>query len=245
MTGVPLLLVAVVSTALAAVVVVRLWSRGGRWRLAARAAGLVALEVTGVLTIALGANRAEDFYPSWQALGGDTGATAVAATRPAGHLDEVLTGARSGVTWEPPAARAWHLAAAPTLMVPTGYDEQADRAFPVVLALVAGGQPAATRSLAGLTPDAVTVVVSPTRATTAAAMTTLAGQLDRDARVTGRGWAVVADPPAARVAEQLCRLAPDRFATLVVVSGTSRDAAVRAAVSRLPAPLTAPLRFPS
>ncbi|MGW4942110.1 hypothetical protein ACWEOZ_11030 [Actinoplanes sp. NPDC004185] len=241
----PVVLIAAASVVLAAVATVRLWSRAGRWRLAARLGTLVTLELTSVVAIALVANRVEGFYPSWRALGGDTGATAVPAARPAGRLDSAVHQARSEVTWTSSAATSWRPAVPPVLILPPGYHRVTDRAFPVVLLLVAGDQPAVVRSLAGRTPDAVTVIVSPTHATTSAAMATVADQLDVDARVTGRGWAVVADPAYLRVAQQLHDRAPDRFATVVAVHRTRRQAAVDTAVSGLAAPLAPPMRLPS
>ncbi|MGX6607435.1 hypothetical protein ACWKSP_35715 [Micromonosporaceae bacterium Da 78-11] len=243
LTGIPLILLTGAIAVLAGGATVRFWSRGGRWRLPTRTASLLVVEVTVVLGVALVANRAEAFYPSWRALRGDTGADVVTTGHAAGRLDGSLATTQSGVLWRAGGAPAWHLADPPVLIAPTGYDQRADLTFPVVLALVDADRSAPARTLAGALPDVVTVVLVPTGATTAAALTTLAAQLDRDTRVTGRGWAIVADPSHAGLARQLEALAPDRFTSLVV--GSRLDTAFGTAVGRLAAPLAAPLRLPS
>ncbi|SNY61042.1 hypothetical protein [Paractinoplanes atraurantiacus] len=186
LTGRPLLALAATLTVVVGVATVVFWPRGGRLRPVTRTAGILLLEVLVVLTAGLEYNRREQFYPSWQALRGDTGTVAVTGEVRAGLLDgHALTGT---LEWRPPGWGAWHLARAPRITVPADYANRPDVAFPVVLAF--GGTPRRTT-------EAVTVTVEPTAATTATALLTLPAQLGRDLRVTAIDWDVRGSAPLA------------------------------------------------
>ncbi|MEV4349915.1 hypothetical protein AB0J83_36115 [Actinoplanes sp. NPDC049596] len=179
LTGRPLLLLTATLALAVGAATVFLWSRGGRVRFVTRTAGVLLLEVLVVLTAGLEYNRRERFYPSWQALRGDTGTVVVTGAVQAGLLDGR---APAGTfEWRPPGWQQWHLARAPRITVPADYAARPQVAFPVALAL--GG--AAPR-----TPEAVTVTVAPTSATTATALLSLPAELGRDLRVSMVGWDV-------------------------------------------------------
>jgi lysyl-tRNA synthetase class 2 len=208
LTGVPLLIAVVVAMIATVALTVRLWSRPGRWRLAGRTAGVLVSEALLVLGVGLVANRAEQFYPSWEALGGRTGPAAPAAPGGAGRLDATLSGQRAAtVPWHPGGVAAWRLAATPELVVPSGYGARPGVTFPVVLDL-GGAHPAA---------GSVTVHLAPTVRTSPAALRTLPVELRHDLRVTTRGWAIVAPAKDAAFAAALIRSEPGRFAALVLV----------------------------
>ncbi|WIM99510.1 hypothetical protein ACTOB_003167 [Actinoplanes oblitus] len=216
LTGIPL--IALVATA--AVVTVAATVRGWRF-LTVRVAGLLAVEILVVATIALVVNRVELFYPTWQSLGGASQVAAVTATT-AGPLDTRLTGA-AAVPWTPPETAAWHLAATPLVLAPADYAQLPEHTFPLLVVL--GGDP-------GPRPSGVlTVFLAPTRDTTAASLVTLPAALARDARVAD-ALAVVAGPDWHALAGAWPGHPP---------VATGIDQAVR----DLPAPLAAPQRLPS
>jgi hypothetical protein len=236
LTGVRIILLAGLVTAAIAAATVLLWSRYGSWRLLSRTAGVLLTETLVVLTIGLVVNREQQLYPSWQALGGDTGPAAVAAARPAGRLDAELHGtAAASVPWQPADVAAWRLAGAPTVMVPANYLSRPSVSYPVVLSL--GGP--------GSLLDVVSVVVAPTAATTAEALATLPADLGQDLRVTARGWALVASAEQAGLARRLIAALPGRFGALVVVRADDWAKAEKSAVDQTSQPLAAPLRLPS
>src|SRR5690242_13117471 len=137
LTGVPLIAVAVLVTTAAGAVTVLLWSRFGRWRLLSRTVGILLTEALVVATIGLVVNRVDMFYPSWAALEGRTGTTAVAATRRAGRLDGVVRGTAAGtVPWRPADATAWRFAGIPRVVFPAGYRRRSSVAYPTVVSLV-------------------------------------------------------------------------------------------------------------
>ncbi|GAB2591404.1 hypothetical protein Aab01nite_39110 [Paractinoplanes abujensis] len=194
LTGVPLLLLAALLTGAAGVVVVRLWSRSG---VALRVVAVLLLEASLVLTAGLAVNRHEGFYPSWQALAGDTGTAVRQEHVRAGRLDDTVP---ASFTWRPPGWRSWHLAEPPTVNLPAGYRARADVAFPVLLS-----------SVPSRTPEAVSVLVEPTTRTTPGDLLALAADLRRDLRVTTGGWAVDVGPLSAALT------------TLGVPEGAPRD----------------------
>jgi hypothetical protein len=233
LTGIPLIVLSAVLTVLVAAATVFAWRRGGRWRLPARVAGLLALEILIGLTAGLIVNRNEGFYPSWQALGGGQDTTTVAPP-PSGRLDHTLDGG-AALPWKPAAAPQWRLAGSPLLIVPPGYAEHSDRAYPVIVVLTTADRVAAVRAQAAATADALTVVAVPTSGTTAAGLSTLPAMLAQDARATGTGWAIVADAAHTALARQWRVLAPSLFRTVTGTLATAAD--------RLPPPLTAPVRL--
>jgi hypothetical protein len=224
LTGLPLLVVALLTTAVAGAGTVLLWLRSGRWRVAGRTAGILLTEALLVLSAGLIANRSEQFYPSWEALGGHTGAAASAAARTAGRLDETL-GTRGVATlpWRPPGLAAWQLAAGPVLVVPAGYADRPGVTFPVLLDL-AGAYHAG---------DTVTVHLSPSARTGAASLASLPADLARDVRVVSRGWAIVAPMKDAVFAAELVRCSPGRFVALALVgNGNPPPVGIATAVVR-------------
>ncbi|KUL28555.1 hypothetical protein [Actinoplanes awajinensis] len=229
LVGIPLILL----TALLAVVAVVATVRG--WRLLpVRIVGLIAVEVLVVACLGLIANRSESFYPSWQALGGDTGAAVVTPTT-AGRLDAALHAA-GAIDWSPPEAARWQTAVPPVLIVPPDYAEPAGRSFPVLVALTTRADAAQVERTAAATPGVVTVLLVPTRATTAATLGTLGDSLSRDVRSTA-SVALLADPPWAALAAS--------WPGHPVVTPGHTAAAFASAVRDLPSPLAAPQRLPS
>jgi hypothetical protein len=205
LTGIPLIVLTLLAAAAAVAGTVLLWSRFGRWRLLSRALGVLLCESLVVLSIGLIANRHEQFYPSWQALSGDTGTKSTTATRRAGRLDASFGPGRSTLAWQPPGSTAWRLKSNAQVTVPPGYP--AHPSFPALLAL--GGRPGSS----GL----VSVVAYPAARTSAAALADLPALLGVDLRVTGHGWALVAAATQAQLAARLVQDDPGRFASLAVV----------------------------
>lgn len=180
LTGVPLIVLAAAVTVVAGVVMVRGWSPRG---VLTRTIGVLLVEALAVVTTGLVVNRSEGFYPSWQALRGDTDTVAVVAPVPAGALDGLVPD--DPFRWRPPGLSAWKLSEPPIVTLPAGYRERRNVTFPVVLFI---GAPARR------TPEAVTVTLAPTAGTTTTALLSLPGQLRHDLRVTDTsGWAVVGD----------------------------------------------------
>ncbi|MCO8275991.1 hypothetical protein M1L60_35980 [Actinoplanes sp. TRM 88003] len=219
LTGWPLIALAAAATVAAVTVTVLTWPRGGRLRPVTRTAAVLLTESLVVVTVGLVVNRHEEFYPSWSALRGDTGTVAVAERARVGSLDAHMRSAR--FTWRPPGLAAWRLAGPPTVTLPHGYRERPGMAFPVVLLFDAPGR---------ATADAVTVTLTPTAGTTAAALRSLPGELGRALRVTAIGWDVLGDSP---VAAAFVAQAPAGLAVL------------NQPVDALPPALAAPLRLPA
>ncbi|WP_127501194.1 hypothetical protein [Actinoplanes solisilvae] len=182
LVGVPLIALAAALTVLAAVITVRGWGRRGWLR---RTASVLLVEALLVVTAGLIVNRWERFYPSWDALRGDTGTIAVAEPPTPGLLDEE----GRDFVWRPPGLSAWHLAEPPTIVLPDDYHDRPDVTFPVVVDF--NEPPKAT-------PDAVIVALKPTARTTAEALRTLPAELRRDLRVTTTDWAVEGNGPLPR-----------------------------------------------
>ncbi|WP_250036297.1 hypothetical protein [Paractinoplanes maris] len=240
LTGIPLILLMATATGAAGVATGWVWRRGGRLRPAVRTVAVLLVEVLTVLTAALGVNRHEQFYPSWQALRGDTGTIAIAERRPAGRLDDRVHA--GPLIWRPPALAAWHLAGPPTVWLPHDYRERPGDAFPVVLDLTGPGDrdagpgdrdagPGDRGAGSRRTPDAVTVTIAPTATTTASALRDLPAALGHDLRVTTTaGWDVVGDEP---------------LAAAFVAAAPAGLAVLDQPVTALPPALAAPLRLPS
>ena len=234
LTGVPLLVLAFAATAAVGAATVLLWHRAGRWRLLPRSLGVLLLEALLVFSVGLAVNRAEQFYPSWQALTGDTGSITQTVPTRAGRLDAAVSappGSAAVIAWRPPDLSRWRLSGVPRIVLPADYRQRPADTFPVVLALVP--DPGPLLATARRTPDVVTIVAVPTARTSAAALRNLPVQLSRDVRVTASGWDVAASGPQAALAAALIRDEPPGFAA-------SRGWAPQ----QLAAPLAAPLRLP-
>ena len=204
--GVPLIALALIATAAAIAATTLLWSRPGRWRPVHRSAGVLLCEVLVVLSAGLIANRQEEFYPSWQALAGDTGTTATTRPRPVGRLDTEFGAGTLKAAWRPAGSAAWQLASNAEVTVPASYPTS-EGSFPALVAL--GGRPA---------PDGlVRLSLLPTRRTSAAALADLPALLGTDLRVTGHGWALLTAPAWAGLAARFVAEHPGRFTALAVV----------------------------
>lgn len=241
LTGVPLIVLAWTATAGTAALTVLGWPRLGRLRPLTRTAGLLLTEVLLVASIGLVVNRAQRFYPSWAALTGEVGTTAVSRPPAPGRLDRQLTspvGKPVTIVWRPPSLARWRLSGPPRIIVPADYRARTGDRFPVVLDLAAAEGPAV--AAAQHTADAVTVVVLPTRNTAAAALRDLPAELTRDVRVTTLGWAVLAAAAQAALAAGLIHAEAPGFAAV-----RAAPTATAWAAGRLPAPLAAPLRLPA
>ncbi|WP_233412851.1 hypothetical protein [Nucisporomicrobium flavum] len=228
LTGVPLLVLAVAATAAAGAATVRLWPRR---LLPVRIAGVLLTEALLTGAVGLAVNRQEGFYPSWEALAGNTGTVAHAGPAAVGRLDGRLPPG-TPVPWRPDGWQAWRLAGPPRLVVPAAYTTSPRDTFPVVLALVPAAAPAV--ATARRLPDVVTVVAVPGPGTTAAELRTLPGRLRLDARVTTTGWDLVAPGRSAALADALARTQPPGFAA---ARGWEPD--------QLPAPLAPAMRLPA
>jgi hypothetical protein len=237
--------VAALLTMLALAGTVLLWRRWGRWRLVTRPVGILVFQVLLLLTVGLIVNRAEKFYPSWEALRGtEEGETVAAPPLPDGLLDPWLRqqarpDGSAVATWEPAAAKGWKLGGAATLTVPAGYLDRTSTVYPAVLALVPAGTSATTTGEVARTVTAAAgpavVLSAPVGPDTRAGdlATALPAELGHDVRVTPRNWALVAPLADARRAVDTVAAAPGRFSALVLI-GTGPGATVPAGV-RLPA----------
>jgi hypothetical protein len=180
------------------------WNRGSRKRrLPTRVLSLLLSQTLLVLAVGLLYNRQQQFYPSWQALAGQTGAPAVVTPARTGRLDASFAREPSAL-WQPPGSAAWQLAAPPRVTVPAGYATR-PLAYPVLLAL--GGRPAGA--------DLIEVTLSPGGRT--GSLAALPGLLATDLRATPRGWVLVAAATQAPLARRLVTELPGRFAALATV----------------------------
>ncbi|MBM2623275.1 hypothetical protein JIG36_48040 [Actinoplanes sp. LDG1-06] len=221
LTGRPLILLAAFTAVVIGAATVRFWSRGGRFRALSRTAGVLLLEASLVITAGLAVNRHEEFYPSWQALRGDTGTETVTDRVHAGLLD---VHARDGsFTWRPPGLRAWNLARPPTVTLPADYHDRTDVTFPVMLEFATQG------AASHRTGEEVTVTLSPTATTSATALLSLPAELARDLRVSTVGWSVEGGPLAAAF----------------VAAAPPGTAALDRPANTLPPALAAPLTLPA
>jgi hypothetical protein len=248
LTGMPLIITAAVCTFGVLGATVALWSRWGRVRWLSRPLGILLTEALLLMTIGLVVNRSEQFYPSWDALlQHSTDAGHKYADVP-GQLDGWLrsragprTDEPTAFTWQPAGVGAWHLAAAPTVVIPAGYLTHPQYRYPVVLVLddaegawTEAVETATGRSAMGLAGPAVLVFA---HATPSVAVKTLAStipeELAWDLRVTGHSWAIVASGAAATLGRHVVMRAPGRYPALAVVPDVSRTA-VRKETGRPP-----------
>jgi hypothetical protein len=205
LTGLPLIVLVVLTTGGAVAGTVVCWHRGGRWRWPVRTGGVLLCETLVLLSAGLIVNRQQDFYPSWQSLTGETGPAATVTARPAGDLDASFGPGTLSAGWQPAGWTGWHLQAVPRVTVPAGYPD-ARLSYPALVAL--GVQPARA--------DVVEVDAQPSTATTVDALAELPGRLSAGTRVTGHGWALVAGPPSALLATGLAERDPGRFTALAL-----------------------------
>ncbi|BCY11453.1 hypothetical protein [Actinoplanes sp. L3-i22] len=235
LTGVPLIVVAVLATGMAAAGTVALWSRGGRARIPLRAATLLLTEVLLLLGVGLVVNRSERFYPTWAALSQSVRTSGTTYAVAPGGLDGWVRANGTTFSWQPPGWTGWHLAGVPTVVVPAGYLAHPRWRYSAVLVLDGDATPPA--------PDTVAVYA---RTTAATGVDTLAraipAVLGHDLRVTGRRWALVAAASATVLGRRVVAAAPDRFPAIATVPGTGRYPPVPRV--RLPAGVSARVMGP-
>lgn len=219
LTSVRLILLAAVVTGLALAGTVLVWPRWGRWRFVLRPAGVLLTEALLVLTAGLAVNRSQEFYPSWATLFASASDGPTTFHTSAGRLDAWLA-ARPSLTsfpWRPTGWASWHLAAAPTVTVPSDYLAHPLWRYSAVL--VIGARPWALPALPGPT---VLVNVTTTAATTAPALAVaLPGTLGRDLRVTSHRWALVASAADGVLARKVVAAEHGRFPALAFVGVTA------------------------
>ncbi|BCJ47785.1 hypothetical protein GCM10010168_21440 [Actinoplanes ianthinogenes] len=225
LTGRPLIVLVVLGAVAALAGTVLIWRRGRRPRSLLRALGVLLTEALLLCAVGLAVNRSEEFYPTWADLFRSAGTTATTATARPGDLDGWLrsrdpagSGQSISFAWRPDGWTGWHLAAAPTVVVPAGYLEHPDWHYSAVL-VTGDGWPAA----AGGADQTVVVFARTTPATTAG---TLAGplpeRLGQDLRVTGRRWALVTPAAGVKLADEAAASAPDRYPAIAVVQGPAK-----------------------
>ncbi len=217
LTGIPLIVVAVLATLLAAAGTVVTWRCGGRLRVLSRSGAVLLTEALLLLTAGVVVNRSEQFYPTWAALSSSarTSGTTFAVTP--GNLDGWLRGNGPAFTWKPPGWTGWHLAGAPLVVVPQGYLDHPKWRYSAV---VVAGDSGSGWTSAG---DAVVVFARTTAATRAEVLADeLPAALAHDLRVTGQRWALVAGPSEAGLAHQAVLAAPARYPAIAVLPGTGQ-----------------------
>ncbi|MFC4066187.1 hypothetical protein [Actinoplanes subglobosus] len=215
LTGIPLIVAAGFGVIAAAALTVRAWRRP-----VVRPLGILITEALLLAGIGLVVNRVELFYPSWADLLQQSDDPAVTAAVQPGALDEWLRTRPAGdpFTWHPPGWTDWHLAAAPTVVVPPDYPDHPDRRYSVVVVIgdAGAGPPAGAE-------QTVVVVARTTVATTAAALTEdLPARLSHDLRVTGRRWALVSPASGMALADQAAAV-PGRYSAIAMIRGRPGD----------------------
>jgi hypothetical protein len=248
LTGLPLLVLAVVASLSLLYLTIRYWSRG----VVVRVVAILCVEALVLFTAGLVVNRAfDDLFPSWTALlHQDTvPAPAAQAATPA-RLDGWLRGRDSRTfAWTPAGERFWPLAQPPTVVVPAAYLSLAAQRFPVVVVV----SPDPPEVVADPPTPAVLVWLRADRIDADFLTRTLPAALESDLRVTSGGWAAVGigtdcaagldalakDSARYRSAAAVGTLpAPDRPGAFV----TDRlSVALQWVYAHLPAPLAAPL----
>jgi len=220
--------------------------RIARWRPAVRITGLILVEALVVLCAGLVANRADNFFPTWQALAGDSELPPQIVRQAPGKLDSKLAAASTaGLAWTPAGYTTWHLAAPPVLIPPAGYRKRTDHTFPVIVVIAADGPKSSIRAAAASVPDVLTLVVTPGPATTVSDLSALPGRLAHDARAMSDGWAVVTDQQDSTLARGWQKSAPARIRTVADLDVRQPAVAFTTAARSLPDALAAPARLPS
>ncbi|GAA2905510.1 hypothetical protein Acy02nite_86960 [Actinoplanes cyaneus] len=218
LTGIPLIVVAVLVTVATAALTVVTWRRGGRLRIVLRSGGVLLTETLLLLTVGLVVNRSEQFYPSWAALSSSaqTGGTTYAITP--GRLDGWLRAHGPAFTWQPDGWTGWHLGAAPTVVVPAGYLDHPGWRYSALVVVddgTTGWTPAVqTAAARDASADGGAVVVF-ARTTASTGVNDLAhalpAALTHDLRVTGQRWALIPGPALAALARRVAAAAPGRY----------------------------------
>jgi hypothetical protein len=246
LTGLPLLITGVVVTLLLAAGTGLLWWRTGRVtrhtllvRAGLRPLALLLTEAVAVATVAIGANRALEIYPSWSVLFGGVHTVDKAATAPSAGLEEWLHGQAGqgrdtglSFAWKPAEAAAWHLPAAPMVAVPAAYFRDTAFRFPVIVVVGPrhAGAPAVgwddRHTLQAARSGGPAVVVFVRLDDPAAALPVLSKalpeQLSRDLRVQPGSWAVAGVGAGQGLALDLLRESGDRYRAGALVNDGDR-----------------------
>ncbi|MBY8875008.1 hypothetical protein K7640_24570 [Micromonospora sp. PLK6-60] len=244
LTGTPLLLLTALATVAAATATATGWHRGRRTRLLLRTAALLLTQALALTCVGLAVNRSQHFYTSWDDLLHTSAAAAHANPDRPGRLDRWLThhGDTGPTTldWRPPRWRTWHLTTDPTVVVPAGYPHHPTWRYP---ALVVLDQDPGTRTTPPVD-GAVLVLIHPGAHTSVDTLTTtLPEDLQRDLRVTGHTWALVATGHH-RLARAVAAAAPTRYRALALTGPATDPPGPTPTVSHTTAPdLTAALRW--
>jgi hypothetical protein len=215
LTSLRLIVLAAVVTAGALAATILVWRRWGRWRFLIRPSGVLLTEALLILTVGLAVNRSQQFYPSWAALLDTSGPGPASYHVSAGRLDASLAARPSVLSfpWRPPGWTSWHLAAAPTVTVPSDYRAHPSLRYSAVLIL--GAHPWALPPLAGPT---VLVSVTTTASTSASTLAVaVPGSLGRDLRVTSHRWALVTSAADSALARRVVNMARGRFPAVAFV----------------------------
>ncbi|MFI5834226.1 hypothetical protein ACIA5A_11165 [Micromonospora sp. NPDC051300] len=252
MTDLRLVVAAGALAAVAAAGAVAVWRRRPRPGVALRAGVVLLAELLLVTAVALVVNRAEGFYPTWRALA-QNGSTARRTPDTPGRLDATVRRLALGadrpvaMPWRPPSLAAWP-GAGVTVQVPAGYLGHPSWRYPAVLVLsspVDGWTDG--RVLTAARQDAPAVVVVTVRAgpdvDPGVLATRMPQDLERDLRVTGHRWGLVASGHVRRLAQAVVGRDPGRFPVLAITAGprpSGLAAGLRSVGGELPAPLAAP-----
>jgi hypothetical protein len=248
LTGLPLLVLAVVASLSVLYLTIRHWSRG----VVVRVVGLLCVEALVLFTAGLVVNRAfDDLFPSWTALlHQDTVPAPPPEAATSARLDGWLRGRDSRTfDWTPAGERYWPLLQPPVVVVPAAYLSLAAQRFPVVVVV----SPQPPEVVADPPTPAVLVWLRADRLDVSLLTRTLPAALEADLRVSSGGWAAVGvgtdgavgfdalakDSARYRSAAAVGSVpAPDRPGALV----TDRlSVALQWVYAHLPAPLAAPL----
>jgi hypothetical protein len=240
LTGLPLLVTSTAVTLALAVATGVLWwwtgrrRREGRRGVIARAVlrplVLLLAESAAVATVAIGANRALEIYPSWSVLFGKVHTVGKAAAAPAADLEgrlrrQMKQGTDAGLVfpWKPAASGSWGLAAPPVVAVPAAYLRDADALFPVVVVVAPrhtgawDDQHALDAARSASSAVVVFIHLDDPAIALPALTTQLPAQLGHDLRVQPANWAVTGVGADQQVALDLLQKDGDRYRTAALI----------------------------
>ncbi|TDC59818.1 hypothetical protein E1258_16625 [Micromonospora sp. KC207] len=232
LTGISLLVLAGLAAVGAAAATVVGWRQFGRLRIPARVVGVLLTQTLVLVTVGLAVNRSAQFYTNWDDLLTQATAGGRHHVSTPGKLDQWVrqhdhsdSAQPFAFQWRPNGWADWHLAAPPTVTVPTDYLRNPGWRYPALLVLTSAedgwGNAAPTdlaRSAQTAAGPAVLIFAHTTPATSVPTLAmTLPDQLSRDLRVTGHSWALVSSARQEPFARQMVLAAPGRYPALAVV----------------------------